>query len=372
MKRLFALLVLITVGVAYFFTFRTGNEVGIAESVFESIQQLEIEEDEARESQEKKNTIALKPMPSQKTLGNINHVYQTFNNCGPASLSMILSYFGVYESQQSIGQDLRPFQNSIGDNDDKSVTLDELAEKSEDFGFVPYYRPGGSIEILKLFITYDIPIITRTWLKVDEDIGHYRVVKGFNDSQKFLIQDDSMQGKDLRFTYNEFNELWKKFNYEYLVLVPKSRVQIAEQILGDNLDYTTAWESAVTLSQANLKGDPTDVQARFNLSVALYNVGRYEESIQEFEKVQSSIPKRTLWYQIEPILSYYETGNYDRVFEITNNIFNSGNRAFSELYQVRGDIYLEQGNHELARTEFEKAVLYNDNYEPAQEALKDL
>lgn len=361
MKILFTLLVLITVGAAYFLVPRPNNDIKITESIFESIQQ-----------REKKNTIALKPIPSQKTLGNINHVYQTFNNCGPASLSMVLSYFGINESQQNLGQDLRPFQNSFGNNDDKSVTLDELAEKSREFGFTPYYRPGGDIEILKLFITYDIPVITRTWLKADEDIGHYRLVKGFNNPQGFLIQDDSMQGKDLSFTYNEFNEIWKKFNYEYLVLVPKGKEQIAEQILGDNLDYTTAWESAVTLSQANLKNNPTDAQARFNLSVALYKVGRYEESIQEFEKARPYISNRTLWYQIEPILSYYETGNYDKVFEITNEIFNSENRAFSELYQIRGDIYLKQGYYELARMEFEKAILYNYNYEPAREALKNL
>ena len=41
---------------------------------------------------------------------------------------MALSYYGVRESQQDLGRDLRPYQNPQGNNDDKSVTLAELAE----------------------------------------------------------------------------------------------------------------------------------------------------------------------------------------------------------------------------------------------------
>ena len=72
-------------------------------------------------------TPTLPPLPSQKILPNDYHVFQTFNNCGPAALSMELSYYGINISQQELVQDLRPYQNPQGDNDDKSVTLDELA-----------------------------------------------------------------------------------------------------------------------------------------------------------------------------------------------------------------------------------------------------
>jgi predicted negative regulator of RcsB-dependent stress response len=46
-----------------------------------------------------------------------------------------------------------------------------------------------------------------------------------------------------------------------------------------------------------------------------------------------------------------------------------GNRAFSELYQIRGEVFLAQGQRERAKEEFEKALLYNRNYKPAKEAL---
>ncbi|MBP7928137.1 hypothetical protein KAZ57_03250, partial [Patescibacteria group bacterium] len=63
--------------------------------------------------------------PTSKVLSSDYHIYQTFNNCGPAALSMALSYFDIMVSQQVLGQALRPYQNAKGDNDDKSTTLQE-------------------------------------------------------------------------------------------------------------------------------------------------------------------------------------------------------------------------------------------------------
>lgn len=282
---------------------------------------------------------------------------------------MLLSYHGINKTQEEIGQDLRPYQISSGDNDDKSVTLVELSEKSKEYGLIPYHRPMGNIELIKLFITYDIPIVARTWTKPNEDIGHYRVIKGYDDESREVIQDDSLQGKNLRYSYEDFNALWEKFNFEFLVLVSNDKKEIAEQILGVNADEKTAWENTVVYSENKLAENPSDIYSRLNLSVALTNVGNYKQSTEEFEKVESLLPFRTLWYQIEPIEAYFELKNYDRVFEITNRILNNHNRAFSELYILRGKIYQKQGDLEAARLEFEKAVFYNVNLKEAQVAL---
>lgn len=308
-------------------------------------------------------------IPTSKVLNNNYHIFQTYNNCGPAALSMALSYYGIQKSQAELGEQLRPYQVPGGDNDDKSVTLEEVAEKSKEFGLIPYLRPNGNNEIIKQFIAIDIPVITRTWLKENDDIGHYRIIKGYDDGTGEFIQDDSLQGKNLRYSYTAFDKIWDKFNYEYLVLIPKDKQALAEQILGENLNETTAWLSAVNLSNEKLKQNPNDITARFNLSVAYYKLGDYEKSVQEFEKVEDRLSFRTLWYQIEPILAYYELENYDRVVEISNKILNNHNRAFSELYILKGNIYLKRGDKNAARNEFQKAVLYNRNLKAAHDAL---
>lgn len=301
-------------------------------------------------------------IPSSKLLNTNYHVFQSFNNCGPAALSMALRFYNIVVSQQELGNALRPYQNPQGDNDDKSTTLAEMAEKAKDYGLIPYHRPLGNAELVKQFIAADIPVITRTWLKPADDIGHYRVVKGYEESTKEFIQDDSLQGKNLRYTYSEFNVLWEKFSYEYLVLVPPEKDSRARQILGINSDPKAAWQSAVKYAEDQLLKEPNNIYVRFNLSVALYYVGNYQRSVTEFEKIEAQLPFRTLWYQIEPIQAYYELGNYDRVFSITEKILNNHNRAFSELYVIRGDIYRKQNNNDRAREEYAKAVEYNRSF----------
>ena len=308
-------------------------------------------------------------VPNSKIMITDYHIFQTFNNCGPAALSMTLRFYGINVNQAELGNAFRPYQVPGGDNDDKSVTLEELAEKSKEYGFIPYHRPMGNPEIVKQFIANDMPVITRTLTKPDEDIGHYRIIKGYDETRGIFIQDDSLQNKNLEYIYADFNEIWKKFNYEYLVLVPQEKVVIAEQILGENKDAKTVWQNAVENAGNELLQKPNDIYARFNLSVAFYNAGDYQKSIEEFEKIESRLPFRTLWYQIEPIVAYYELGNYNRVFQITDRVLNNYNRAFSELYILRGKIYQSAGETELARQEFEKAVFYNSNLKEAKDLL---
>lgn len=312
------------------------------------------------------------PLPSVKVIPLRHHTFQTFNNCGPASLSMQLSYFGINKSQQEIGAQLRPYQHPKGDNDDKSVTLEELAREAETYGLTSYHRPNGSTEMVKQFIAHDLPVVVRTWLKENEDIGHYRVIRGYDDTTQEFIQDDSLQGKNLRYSYEQMNALWEPFNFEYLVLVPKDKQELAQHILNENIDPEISWRQTMKRLEQQLQQNPNDRYALFNASVASYHLGDYANSALYFERVEQRLPSRMLWYQIEPIQSYYELGNYERVFSITNRILSNNNRAFSELYHIRGHIYKNQGNLGAARREFEFAIHYNRHFEPAKHALANL
>ena len=95
-------------------------------------------------------------------------------------------------------------------------------------------------------------------------------------------------------------------------------------------------------------------------------------AVNSFEAVEKSLPSRMLWYQTEPIEAYLMIGNYDRVYSMTERILQNNNLAYSELYLLRGKAYLQQERPDLALTEFEKAVRYNENFEPAKEALTSI
>lgn len=310
--------------------------------------------------------------PNQKILSTDYHVYQTFNNCAPAALSMTLSYFGIEVSQEELADDLRPYHNLTGQNDDKSTPPDELATKALKYDLITYYRPAGNIDTLKQFIGLGLPIVVRTLLYPDQDYAHYRVVKGYDEVTGEIIQDDSLEGKNLRFSYQEFEKLWQPFNNAYLIIAKPEQQTTIEKILGENLNSTFAWQKAATLAQDKLAQNPTDINANLNLAVANYYLDNFEASVTAFEKASVSLPKHFLWYQNEPIKAYFKLGHYDKVFSLTDEIFADGNKADSELYLLRGQSYLTQNKTDQARQEFEKAVFYNKNYLPAQKALASL
>jgi len=296
--------------------------------------------------------------------------YQTFNNCGPATLSMILSYYDINKSQKELGDEMRPYQHPKGDNDDKTIFPHEFVAWVEKFGLKAVYRPNGSLELLKLFLANEIPVVVKTWLRPNEDIGHFRIIRGFDEGAKVLIDDDSYFGPNRRLSYFDFMSMWQPFNYGYIPVYQPEKEEIVKAILGQEQDAEVAYWQAVNRAQKEAELDPDNIYPVFNLSTSFHHVGEYEKSVAEFEKVESRLPRRMLWYQIEPILVYKELGDYDRVFEITNWLFEHGNRAFSELYQIRGEIYLEKGDKEAARREFELALQYNKNFQPAKDALK--
>lgn len=300
-------------------------------------------------------------IPHRKVLSGGKHVYQTFNNCGPASLSMALSYYSINISQEDLGRQLRPYQNPQGDNDDKTVTLAEAAKKAEEYDFLVYQRPGGSIQILRQLISLNLPVVVKTWLEPGEDIGHFRVIKGYDQNKKLIIQDDSLQGKNLTYTYQQFNRLWQAFNFEFLILAPQNKQQKVEKILGDLVDETSAWQQALQLADSQLSENPEDIYFQFNRLRANYYLGNYRQTVDIFEEIKSRLPRRMLWYQIEPILAYYQLGDFDQVLTLTNQVFESDNRAFSELYYLRAKIFEQQGNQKEAEKEYQLAEKYNQS-----------
>jgi tetratricopeptide (TPR) repeat protein len=329
-----------------------------------------IRQDEA-EVGEKSNVSLVEPGKSA-LVDNKYHTYQTFNNCGPATLSMILNWYGVKASQSELGDQMRPYQIASGDNDDKTIFTYEFTDWAQKYGLKAVDRRNGDIELLKRFTANGILVVVKTWLHPGEDIGHFRIVRGFDEDAGVIIQDDSYEGPNKKIAYFDFLAMWQPFNYDYIVVYTAESEEKVMAILGDEKDEQISWQNTLTRAQKEGKLDPNNFYPDFNASVASYHLGDYQASVEAFEKVEGKLPRRMLWYQIEPILAYQKLGNYDRVFEIIQRVLDNGNRAFSELYMIRGEIYLESGEKDKAREQFEQALLYNQNLNSAQEALDSL
>ncbi|MBW6441441.1 C39 family peptidase [Patescibacteria group bacterium] len=294
-------------------------------------------------------------------LENNYHIYQTFNNCGPATLSMALAWYGVNVSQVELGNKMRPYQHPTGNNDDKTIFTHEFVDWANEYGIEGVSRVNGDIYLLKKFIANGFPVVVKTWLKQHEDIGHFRFVTGYDEEKDLVYFDDSYDGPNKKMKYFDFLSLWQPFNYNYIVLYPQDSELLVKEIIGQDWAEENAWKNALSRAEKENEKDPNNIYPIFNMSTSSYHLGDYERSVKEFEKVESRLPRRMLWYQIEPIRAYKELGDYDRVFKIIENILENGNRAFSELYIIRRNIYLEQGLGEKAMVEYELAKKYNVN-----------
>ncbi|MFC1727170.1 C39 family peptidase [Patescibacteria group bacterium] len=298
--------------------------------------------------------------------------YQSFNNCGPANLSMILSYYGISKTQKELAEQLRPYRHPQGDNDDKTVFPQEFVDAVEDNGLRALYRPNGSLQLIKLFLANDIPVVVKTLLKKTEDSAHFRVVRGFDEEKQVMIVDDSYFGPNKKISYFDFLSMWQPFGYVYMPVYREGKDETIQAILGSEIDPEVAYWRLINRSQKEIEKDPQSIWPKFNLVNSYYRVGQLEKCVEEFEKIEFDLPRRALWYQIEPILAYQKLENYDRVFEIIEQVLNDGNRAFSELYQIRGEIFLDQGEKVAAKNEFQRALEYNSNFLPAKKALSGL
>lgn len=312
------------------------------------------------------------PLPQSYTIGSSQFISQSFNNCGPASLAMVMNMQGSNVTQLELGLEMRPHQNPVGDNDDKSIFADEFVMYAKKYGFESLHRPNGTITLLKKFVTNEIPVVVRTWLNPNEDIGHFRVVRGYDEATQTILQDDSYQGPNLRYDYQTFLKMWQPFNYGYILVYPKEKQAIVERILADEINESTAFTNAVMRAQEELTQEPDAIYPHFNLATAYYYLQDYEKAATHYEAVEARLPSRMLWYQIEPIQIYQKLGNKTRVFTMTDRILTNNNRAFSELYFIRGELLLAENDRDGARREFEKAVLYNKNYTQARNALNTL
>ncbi len=340
----------------------------------ESEKQTEIDnkENNALDLSENTTDTEIKPTLPQTFLENKFHVYQTFNNCGPATLSMALKWYGINAPQEELADKMRPYQHPEGDNDDKTIFTYEFVDWAKEYGVGAVGRVNGDINLIKKFISNGFPVVVKTWLKKGEDIGHFRFVTGYDENKQLIYFDDSYDGPNRKMGYYDFLSLWQPFNYAYIVLYENSSEDLIKEIIGQDWEEKIAYKNSLIRAEKENEKDPDNIYPIFNISTSAFHLGDYKKSVESFEKVQDRLTKRMLWYQIEPIKAYLELKNYDKVFEIIGNILENGNRAFSELYMIRGDIYIEQGLKEKAKEQFELALKYNTNMESAEEALNSL
>lgn len=309
-------------------------------------------------------------VPPSARLFGFSFEQQTWNNCGPASITIALSYFGWQEDQEYARQQLRP------DREDKNVTPDELvAFVNQNTSIRALWRNGGNLELLRELVANEFPVILGTGFMPEayDWIGHYRTAVAY-DGAYFYFYDSFMgtgtDNQGYAIFANEVDQNWQHFNRRFIVLYTPEREQFILDILGEYSDASRANEIALEVAQQEARLDPQNAYAWFNLGTSLTHLGRYEEASVAFDRSrQTNLPWRMLWYQFEPYRAYYETGRYDDVRALVRANLNNGGQYVEETHYWKGMVHEAQGELSEARSAYQQALQLNVNYAQAQEAI---
>jgi tetratricopeptide (TPR) repeat protein len=308
-------------------------------------------------------------------LTGFTHQWQTWNNCGPATLSMNLSYFGSSLTQADIGAVLRSHE------DDKNVSPEELVAFAQSQGFHAQLRVNGNRDLMRLLLSNGIPVLIETWLEEDpnDGMGHYRMLTGYDDAEQHWIAYDAYVDtglfsslrsyRGIRLDYAETEELWSVFNHTYLLIYTDAQAAAVQSIYGAALDQSVMWQEALATAQQIVQAQPDNPYAWFNLGTDMTVLGDYAGAAAAYDRArQIGLPWRMLWYQYGPFQAYHALGRYQDVVALADKTL-ATTQSVEELHYWRGQGLAGLGNMDAAYQAWQQALRFNPNYQPAQNAL---
>lgn len=314
-------------------------------------------------------------LPIAHSLNGFTWELQTWNNCGPASISIALSYYGWQQGQEAAAAFLKP------DAEDKNVRPGEMvAFVNQETRVRAITRMGGNIDLLKSFITNGFPVIISSgfMLEGEDWLGHYRTLVGYDDSQQtFYVYDSFLgagdDGAGLRIPYSDLDRDWQHFNRNFIVIFNQDDEPQVRTLLGELADLTKAAEQALVTAQREARAEPRNGYAWFNVGTAFAALNRYDEAAAAYDQAfRLTLPFRMLWYQFGPFEAYFEAGRYDDVMALVTNNLSNGAEYVEETYYWQGRVLAARGSRDEAINAYRQALVHNPLYEDAQAELDSL
>jgi tetratricopeptide (TPR) repeat protein len=321
-------------------------------------------------------------IPESVSLTGIRHEYQKFNNCAPASLSMVLSYWAWQGDQFATRAYLRP-SHEIDDKNVNAFEIVDFVEKNTTFDAL--WRVGGDLELLKRLLAAGFPVLIEKGLDPHDDawLGHYQIISGYDNANSRFLVYDSYEGPAEAWgvPYEVIGQFWRHFNYIYVVVFPPERAAEVQSILGPNSDPVQNFQYAAQLAlneTATLTGRE-QFFAWFNLGTNLLNLQDYAGAAQAYDNAfalyaalpQDERPWRLLWYQDGPYAAYYHTGRYQDVINLAHStLINVDKPVLEETYYWRGLAKSALGDRAGAIEDLQRAYSLNPHSTPAGAELQ--
>ena len=320
-------------------------------------------------------TPTLVPPPQQAFLSSPPYEKQTPNNCGPATLSMMLHMYGWSGDQKTISDVIKPV------NGDRNVNPEEMAYWVHNYaGWLRMeYRVGGDIETLKRLIAAAYPVMIEGTTSLnpddtgwpDDDLwaAHYLLMTGYDDTTQMFKVQDSYRGPDKKITYEQLESEWKPFNYLYLVIYLPEREAEIQTLLGSNWDRDLNRQSALAIALAATAEDSNDAFAWFNVGSNLVYFERYDEANAAYDRAREiGLPQRMFRYQFGPFIANFQTNRIDDLLALTEYALQRTEMS-EETWLWHGWALYRKGDTTGAIADWRKALSIRPGYEDALYAL---
>lgn len=314
--------------------------------------------------------------PQSFALTGVSHIWQGWNNCGPATLTMGLTYFGITADQYPAAGWLKP------NGEDKNVSPWQMAEYVNTEvapAAQAMVRQGGTLELLKSLVSNGFPVLIEAGYDPESDdqgwMGHYLLMIGYDDSRSVMITHDSFLGPNREYTYDYIDTYWRHFNRVYIVLYEPARLPDLNVLLGTDSDERQNAINALETARQEAVANPQDPFAWFNMGTNFVALGMDNEAATAFDQsrnVGGGLPWRMLWYQFGPFEAYYAVGRYQDMLELAQrNLTDGGGQYVEETFYYAGLAREAMGETQRAIDNFNQAIWFNPNFTPARAALAE-
>lgn len=151
--------------------------------------------------------------------------------CGPASLKMVLSYYGIEKSEKELAK-LCQHHKEYGVDDEK------IKRAAEVLGFKVKIKNNSTFRDMEKWLDRKIPVIVN-WFTVgrrdypESEIagGHYSIVAGLD--KKYIYLQDPEIGKIRKLNRNDFMKVWFDTKGRYITpedLISRQIIAVYKQV----------------------------------------------------------------------------------------------------------------------------------------------
>lgn len=333
-------------------------------------------------------TATLPPPPPAAVVQGVPYVDQHygFNNCAPATITMMLKFNGWPGTREEVSDVVKPFSK------DKNVMPYELVDYvNAQPSMHAETRDGGTDAFLKRMIAAGYPVMVERGVYLRDLtgkiswMGHYQVVYGYDDAAStWQVKDAFEQGGDaFKVSYEDLTRGWRSFNYAFILVYPPEKDAEVKALMGPYADNATA--DQIAAQNASDEVFKTEGQDQF---FALYNRGTALVRLQDYAgaaliydqafKLYADLPAdkrpwRMLWYQTGPYYAYYWTGRYYDVMNLATQTISAASEPYlEESYFWRARAKSALGDNAGAVDDLRKSLEYHPNFDPSTALLAQL